>query len=642
MALKKFRPITPTLRHTVVPDFAELTQSRPVKALTERLLQDAAAATTRATSRRAGSAAGTSAATGSSTSAATRTAIPAAVASIEYDPNRSARIALLNYADGEKRYIVAPDGLKVGDEGAVGRRRRDQHGQLPAAAATSRSAPSSTTSSCSRAAARASRARPGTYCQLMAKEGDYAQLRLPSGEVRKFHVDCRARDRAGRQPRSREHRRSARPGATAGAARAPQRPRRGHEPGRPSDGRRRRQVLGRAAPVLAVGQAGQGTQDAEAQAERPAHRAPAEEVAGETLHGAFDQEGTVRRRVPREEDRGAEPERREARAQDLGAALARSCPSSWATRSRCTTATSSSRSTSPRTWSGTSSASSSRRGSSAATGQHVARRRRVPGTEPDGSRSHGSESHPAVRADHAAQGNQVLDLIRGQARGERPRPRCSSRPSTARRIVQKVLKSAVANAAHTRARCGVEDLYVKEAVVGRGPHDQALAAARAGARHPDPEAHEPHHVAVGRVATSGVEQPVGQKTHPIGLRLGHRQDLGLALVRASADYAELLKEDMLIKRYLKKRLYQAGISQDHRSSARATRSPIDITTARPGLVIGRKGEQVDKLSRRAAARSPRRTSSSTSRRSSAPTSTPSSWPSTSPSSSSSASRSAAP
>jgi len=87
---------------------------------------------------------------------------------------------------------------------------------------------------------------------------------------------------------------------------------------------------------------------------------------------------------------------------------------------------------------------------------------------------------------------------------------------------------------------------------------------------------------------------MGQKTHPIGLRLGIVKDWDSRWF-AQRNYAELLKEDLLIKRYLKKRLYQAGISKItiERKGQKVT---IGIRTARPGLVIGRKGEQVDKLS----------------------------------------------
>jgi large subunit ribosomal protein L2 len=117
--------------------------------------------------------------------------VPAQVAAIEYDPNRSARLALLHYADGEKRYILAPDKLQVGDTVVSSRHadikpgnclrlrfvplgtvvhnvelKRGRGGQLVRAA--------------------------GTGAQLMAKEGDYALLRMPSTELRKVHMDCRA------------------------------------------------------------------------------------------------------------------------------------------------------------------------------------------------------------------------------------------------------------------------------------------------------------------------------------------------------------------------------------------------------------------------------------------------------------------
>jgi small subunit ribosomal protein S3 len=87
---------------------------------------------------------------------------------------------------------------------------------------------------------------------------------------------------------------------------------------------------------------------------------------------------------------------------------------------------------------------------------------------------------------------------------------------------------------------------------------------------------------------------MGQKTHPIGLRLGIIKSWDSKWF-GKRNYAELLKEDLLIKRYLKKRLYQAGISRIT-IERKGDRITIGIKTARPGLVIGRKGEQVDKLS----------------------------------------------
>jgi large subunit ribosomal protein L2 len=117
--------------------------------------------------------------------------IPATVASIEYDPNRSARIALLHYLDGEKTYILAPDGLRVGDRVESGANADIKAGNtLPL-----RNIPLGTHvhnielhkghgGQLARGA--------GGYAQLIAKEGKYAQLKLPSGEVRMILLDCRA------------------------------------------------------------------------------------------------------------------------------------------------------------------------------------------------------------------------------------------------------------------------------------------------------------------------------------------------------------------------------------------------------------------------------------------------------------------
>src|SRR6267378_3244015 len=114
MGLKKFRPITPTLRHTQMPNFSELTRRKPVKALTERLYKTGGRDNYgHISSRYIGG--GHKQRYRIIDFRRTKDGIPARVASIEYDPNRSARIALLNYADGERRYIVAPDGLKVGE-----------------------------------------------------------------------------------------------------------------------------------------------------------------------------------------------------------------------------------------------------------------------------------------------------------------------------------------------------------------------------------------------------------------------------------------------------------------------------------------------------------------------------------------------
>lgn len=121
----------------------------------------------------------------------TKDGIPARVATIEYDPNRSARIALLNYADGEKRYILAPNGLKVGDVVESGAEADIKPGNaLPLKNIPLGTIIHAVELKIGKGAQLVRSA--GTSAQLMAKEGDYALLRMPSGEIRRVHVNCRA------------------------------------------------------------------------------------------------------------------------------------------------------------------------------------------------------------------------------------------------------------------------------------------------------------------------------------------------------------------------------------------------------------------------------------------------------------------
>lgn len=121
----------------------------------------------------------------------TKDGIPARVERIEYDPNRSAHIALLCYTDGERRYIIAPKGLAVGDRVMSG----SDAPIKPGNALPLRNIPVGTTVHCVEMVpgkgAQLARAA-GTSVQLLAREGDYAQLRLRSGEIRKVHLNCRA------------------------------------------------------------------------------------------------------------------------------------------------------------------------------------------------------------------------------------------------------------------------------------------------------------------------------------------------------------------------------------------------------------------------------------------------------------------
>jgi large subunit ribosomal protein L2 len=117
--------------------------------------------------------------------------IPATVAAIEYDPNRTARIALLHYADGEKRYILAPDGMAVGAQLLASRNADIKPGN----SLTMRYIPPGTSIhniEIKKGKGGQLVRSAGVAAQLMAKDGDYAQVRLPSGEIRKVHLDCRA------------------------------------------------------------------------------------------------------------------------------------------------------------------------------------------------------------------------------------------------------------------------------------------------------------------------------------------------------------------------------------------------------------------------------------------------------------------
>src|SRR5262245_2494509 len=190
MALKQFRPTSPGRRFMTVLTFDEITKSRPERSLTEAKHR-----------------------TGGRNSKGRQTVwfrggghkrrfriidfrrdkkdIPAVVAAIEYDPNRSARIALLQYKDGEKRYILAPEGIKVGQNVLAG----EGADILPGNCLSLKAIPAGTM-------IHNIELRPGKggqmvrsaggAAQLVAKEGDFAQIKLPSGEVRQVHLVCHA------------------------------------------------------------------------------------------------------------------------------------------------------------------------------------------------------------------------------------------------------------------------------------------------------------------------------------------------------------------------------------------------------------------------------------------------------------------
>ncbi len=190
MAVKSFKPYTPSRRFMTGSNFEEITTNKPERSLVETLQQRAGRNNQgRMTVRHQGG--GHKRQYRIIDFKRNKDGIIAKVATIEYDPNRSARIALLHYADGEKRYILAPNGLKVDDKimsGAdadikvgnalpiknipVGTQLHNIELKIGKGGQMVRSA--------------------GASAQLMAKEGEHALLRLPSGEQRKVHINCKA------------------------------------------------------------------------------------------------------------------------------------------------------------------------------------------------------------------------------------------------------------------------------------------------------------------------------------------------------------------------------------------------------------------------------------------------------------------
>ncbi len=190
MGIKTYKPTTPGLRQRSVLDFDEITQNKPEKSLLRPL---------RKTGGRNNHGHVTLRFRGGGHRRAyriidfkrTKDGIPAVVASIEYDPNRSSNIALLNYRDGEKRYIIASLGLKVGDELMSGDKAEIRVGN----SLSLKNIPLGTlVHNIEMVAGKGGQmARgAGTYAQLVAKESAYAQLKLPSGEVRVVRQECRA------------------------------------------------------------------------------------------------------------------------------------------------------------------------------------------------------------------------------------------------------------------------------------------------------------------------------------------------------------------------------------------------------------------------------------------------------------------
>ncbi|MFS8653388.1 MAG: 50S ribosomal protein L2 [Limnochordia bacterium] len=190
MGIKMYKPTTPGRRGMTAYSFEEITKTEPEKSLTVPLKKSGGRNNLgRVTARHRGG--GHKRLYRLIDFKRDKDGVPAKVAAIEYDPNRSARIALLHYADGEKRYILAPVGLSVGDQVMSG----EDADIRPGNALPLKNIPVGTL-------VHNVELRPGkggqlvrsagAAAQLMAKEGKYATLRLPSGEFRLVHLECRA------------------------------------------------------------------------------------------------------------------------------------------------------------------------------------------------------------------------------------------------------------------------------------------------------------------------------------------------------------------------------------------------------------------------------------------------------------------
>ena len=190
MPLKRYKPTTPGRRKATVPDFAEITKAEPERGLLQPLKKTGGRNVHgKITARHRGG--------GSRRHYRVidfkrdKDDIPAAVAAIEYDPNRSARIALLHYADGEKRYILAPEGLKVGQRVMSGEQVEPVVGNSMPLAGIPLGLDVHNVELRPGRGGQMARAA-GAMVRLSAREGGYAHLIMPSGEVRRVRLECRA------------------------------------------------------------------------------------------------------------------------------------------------------------------------------------------------------------------------------------------------------------------------------------------------------------------------------------------------------------------------------------------------------------------------------------------------------------------
>lgn len=190
MGVKKLRPMTPGTRGRIAPDFADVTAATPEKSLLAPLKRSGGRNNTgKMTMRYLGG--GHKRKLRIIDFKREKFNIPATVKSVEYDPSRSARVALLYYADGEKRYIIAPNGIQVGQTVVSGDTVAPEVGNaMPLATIPLGTIVHNVEFKPGKGAAMARSA--GSYVQLVARDGKYATLKLPSGEMRNILTTCMA------------------------------------------------------------------------------------------------------------------------------------------------------------------------------------------------------------------------------------------------------------------------------------------------------------------------------------------------------------------------------------------------------------------------------------------------------------------
>jgi len=190
MPVRQRKPTTPSQRFTALDDFSDVTKATPEKSLLEPMRRRGGRNDYgRVTARRQGG--GAKRRFRRIDFRRDKDGVPARVAAIEYDPNRTGRVALLHYADGEKRYILAPRGLQVGQTLESGEKVEPNVGNCMPLANIPSGLPIHSIELRPGRGAKLARSA-GMAATISAKEGDYAHIILPSGEVRKVHLRCRA------------------------------------------------------------------------------------------------------------------------------------------------------------------------------------------------------------------------------------------------------------------------------------------------------------------------------------------------------------------------------------------------------------------------------------------------------------------